>query len=181
MTGQHGDLGAVFDAHVASEFVTRDVGATMATMTDDPYVNHVPTMMGGVGRDQVARFYERHFIGHWPADTTITPVSRTQDGERVVDEMIIKFTHDVTMDAILPGVPPTGRHVAIPAVAVVGFDGGRVAYEHIYWDQASLLAQIGLIDPSTLPVTGAEQADKILDKDLPANRLLARGGAAGPA
>jgi carboxymethylenebutenolidase len=169
MTGQGTDLGAVFDAHVASEFVARDVTATMATMTDDPYVNHVPTMTGGVGREQVASFYERHFIGQWPADTTITPVSRTQDGQHVVDEIIVRFTHDVVMDAILPGVPPTGRGVAIPTVVVVGFDGGKIAYEHIYWDQASLLAQIGLIDTSTLPVTGAEQADKILDKDLPAN------------
>jgi carboxymethylenebutenolidase len=181
MTGQQGDLGAVFDAHVASEFVARDVGATMATMTDDPYVNHVPTMMGGVGREQVESFYQRHFIGQWRADTTITPVSRTQDGEHVVDEMIIKFTHDVTMDAILPGVPPTGRPLAIPAVVVMGFDGGKVAYENVYWDQASLLAQVGLIDASTLPVTGAEQADKILDKDLPANHLLTRRPAGGTA
>ena len=168
------DLGAVFDAHVASEFVAQDVDATMATMTNDPYVNHVPTMMGGVGREQVAGFYRRHFIGQWPADTTITPVSRTQDGERVVDEMVIRFTHDVVMDAILPGVQPTGRQVAIPAVVVMGFDGGKVAYEHIYWDQASVLAQIGLIDHGALPVTGAEQTDKILDKDLPANHLLVR-------
>jgi carboxymethylenebutenolidase len=175
MTGQHNDLGAVFDAHVASEFVARDVGATMATMTDDPYVNHVPTMMGGIGRDQVASFYERHFIGQWPADTTITPVSRTEDAEHVVDEMIMNFTHDVVMDAILPGVPPTGRRVKLPVVVVMGFTGGKVSYEHIYWDQACLLAQVGLIDPSTLPVTGAEQADKILDKEMPANRLLARG------
>jgi carboxymethylenebutenolidase len=173
-SGQHDDLGAVFDAHVASEFVARDVDATMATMTDDPYVNHVPTLMGGVGREQVADFYRRHFIGRWPADTTITPVSRTQDGQRVVDEMVITFTHDVTMDAILPGVSPTGRRVQIPAVVVMGFDSGKVSYEHIYWDQASILAQIGLIDSGTLPVTGAEQADKILDKDLPANHLLER-------
>lgn len=168
------DLGAVFDAHVASEFVARDVDATMATMTDDPYVNHVPTLMGGVGREQVADFYRRHFVGQWPADTTITPVSRTQDGHRVVDEMVITFTHDVTMDAILPGIPPTGQRVQIPAVVVMGFDNGKVSYEHVYWDQASILAQIGLIDASALPVTGAEQAGKVLDKDRPANHLLVR-------
>jgi carboxymethylenebutenolidase len=168
------DLGAVFDAHVASEFVARDVDATMATMTDDPYVNHVPTMMGGVGRDEVAGFYRRYFIGHWPADTSITPVSRTQDSEHVVDEMIMNFTHDVVMDALLPGVQPTGRWVRLPVVVVMGFGGGKVAYEHIYWDQASLLAQVGLLDRSMLPVTGAEQAEKILDKDLPANGLLSR-------
>jgi carboxymethylenebutenolidase len=168
------DLGGVFDAHVASEFVAKDVGATMATMTDDPYVNHVPTMMGGVGRDEVASFYQRHFIGHWPADTSITHVSRTQDSRHVVDEMIMNFTHDVVIDAFLPGAHPTGRRVRLPVVVVVGFDGGKVAYEHIYWDQASLLAQVGLLDPGTLPVTGAEQAEKVLDKNLPANSLLTR-------
>lgn len=168
------DLGEVFDAHVASEFVARDVGATMATMTGDPYVNHVPTMMGGVGREEVASFYRQHFIGRWPADTTITPVSRTQDSRHVVDEMIMNFTHDVVMDALLPGVPPTGRPVRLPVVVVMGFDDGKVAYEHIYWDQASLLAQVGMLDAAALPVTGAEQAEKILDKNLPANQLLSR-------
>jgi carboxymethylenebutenolidase len=166
------DLGAVFDAHVRHEFVDRDVDATMATMTAEPYVNHVPVMTGGVGRDAVRRFYAEHFIGQWPADTAITHVSRTVGAERVVDEMVVTFTHDVAMDALLPGVPPTGQRVELPVVAVVGFAGGKVAHEHIYWDQASLLVQVGLLDPRALPVTGAEQARKLLDKSLPSNTLM---------
>jgi carboxymethylenebutenolidase len=171
---QPDDLGAVFDEHVAEEFVAKDVAATMATMTEEPFVNHVPTMMGGVGGKAVAEFYENYFIGHWPQDTTITPVSRTVGGDRVVDEMIMSFTHDIPMNTFLPGVAPTGRPVRLPVVVVMGFDGNKVAYERIYWDQASLLAQVGLIDEALLPVTGAIQAAKVLDKDIPANRLLGR-------
>ena len=174
MTDPRTDLGAVFDAHVANEFVARDVDATMATMTADPYVNHVPTMMGGVGHDEVARFYADHFIGHWPADTAITPVSRTVGDDRVVAEMVMTFTHDIVMDTFLPGIQPTGRHVSLAVVVIMGFHGDKVAYEHIYWDQASLLAQIGLLDEKALPVTGVIQALKILDKDIAANPLLLR-------
>ena len=169
-----GDLGAVFDAHVRHEFVDRDIDATMQTMTAEPYVTHVPVMTGGVGRAEVREFYTRHFIGRWPADTAITPVSRTVGADRVVDEMVLAFTHDVEMDAILPGVPPTGRRVEVPFVVVMAFEGGKVAHEHIYWDQASMLVQVGLLDPSKLPVTGIEQARKLLDKSLPSNTLMRR-------
>ncbi|AYE96824.1 hypothetical protein C0J29_20530 [Mycobacterium paragordonae] len=174
MSSAADDLSVVFDEHVASEFVAKDVQATMATMTADPFVNHVPTMMGGVGGAAVADFYDRYFIGHWPDDTTITPVSRTVGADRVVEEMVISFTHDIAMPTFLPGVAPTGRPVLLPLVVVMGFDGPRVAYERIYWDQASLLVQIGLLDGSSLPVTGVAQAHKVLNKDLPANTLLAR-------
>lgn len=174
MSSAEPDLNVVFDEHVASEFVAKDVQATMATMTADPFVNHVPTMMGGVGAAAGADFYGRYFIGHWPDDTTITPVSRTVGADRVVEEMVISFTHDIPMPTFLPGVAPTGRPVLLPLVVVVGFDGPRVAYERIYWDQASLLVQIGLLDQALLPVTGVAQAHKVLDKDLPSNTLLAR-------
>lgn len=168
------DLGALFDEHVADEFVERDLSATMATMTAEPFVNHVPTMMGGVGAAAVADFYGKHFIGHWPEDTTITPVSRTVGKDQVVDEMIISFTHDIPMDTFLPGVAPTGRTVRLPVVVVMGFDDDKVAFERIYWDQASLLVQVGMLDEARMPVTGAIQADKVLDKDMPANQLLRR-------
>jgi carboxymethylenebutenolidase len=157
------DLGAVFDEHVAAEFVHLDLEATMATMTDDPYVNHVPVMTGGVGVEGVRSFYGRHFIGKWPADISITPVSRTVGGDQVVDELVLSFTHDIEMDQLLPGVAPTGRHVRLPFCVVVKFEGDKLAHEHIYWDQASLLVQVGLLDRSDLPVTGAEQADGVLD------------------
>lgn len=170
------DLSAIFDRHVADEFVAKDVAATMATMTAAPFVNHVPTMMGGVGADGVADFYAKHFIGHWPADTAIIPVCRTVGADRVVDEMIMSFTHDIPMPTFLPGVAPTGRAVLLPVVVVMGFepdsDAPKVAYERIYWDQASLLVQVGLLDPTLLPVTGVDQARKVLDKDLPVKTPL---------
>jgi carboxymethylenebutenolidase len=173
MSKSGADIAAVFDDHMAAEFVQRDLDAAMATMTDDPYVYQVPVMTGGVGQEQVRRFYGEHFIGKWPEDTAITPVSRTVSEDQVVDELVLSFTHDVEMDSILPGVPPTGRSVRLPFCVVVKFDGGLVAHEHIYWDNASLLVQTGLLDPGDLPVTGAEQADNLLDpRARPTNELM---------
>ena len=169
--------GAIFDAHIRAEFEERDVEATMATMTGAPYVTHVPVLTGGYGRDEVRRFYGRHFIGRWPADTAIVPISRTTGQGRVIDELVMSFTHDLDMPALLPGVPPTGRKVELPFVVVMGIEDGKVAYEHIYWDQASLLVQVGLLDPGALPVSGAEQARKLRDPTLPSNALIARAEA----
>ncbi len=171
------DIATVFDDHVTAEFVDMDLDATMATMADNPYVNHIPVMTGGVGFDDVRRFYGDHFIGKWPKDIAITPVSRTVGEDQVVDELVLAFTHDIEMPQLLPGVAPTGRHVRLAFCVVVGFDGGKVAHEHIYWDQASLLAQVGLLDPSELPITGAEQAGNVLDpRARPLNELIRRAG-----
>jgi len=175
MTFDPKGLGAMFDAHTAAEFKTRDIEATMATMGAAPHLTHVPVMTGGSGRDDVRSFYETWFIGHWPKDTEITPVSRTVGENSVVDEVIVSFTHDCEMQALLPGVAPTGRKVVLPHVVVVGFEGGKIAYEHIYWDQASLLVQIGLLDKAKLPVTGAEQAARLLNPSLPSNTLIPKG------
>ena len=172
MTGKSKSLGEVFDAHTAAEFQTRDIEATMATMGETPHVTHVPTMTGGHGRDAVRRFYETWFIGHWPADTVVKQVSRTVGENRVVDEVIISFTHDCEMPAILPGVAPTGRKVVIPFVVVVGFVGDKISYERIYWDQASMLVQLRLLDKTALPVTGAEQTARLIDPKLPSNTLI---------
>jgi carboxymethylenebutenolidase len=128
----------------------------------------------------VRDFYASYFVGHWPRDTEINRLSRTVDEERVVDELVISFTHDVSMPAILPGVAPTGRHVVLPFVVVVGFEDGKVAYEHIYWDQASMLVQIGMLDPAGLPVSGAEQAHQLHDPTRPANALIRRAGVGSP-
>jgi carboxymethylenebutenolidase len=169
------DAGAVFDAHTRAEFETLDLKATMATMTSDPLVLHVPTGTGGVGAVAVRDFYSRHFIGQWPADLAIEAISRTVGQGRIVDELVLSFTHEVVMDAIAPGVAPTGRHVELPFVVVVGLDGDKIAYEHIYWDQASLLVQLGLIDGAGLPVQGADEARLLLDPTVPFNRLIDRG------
>jgi carboxymethylenebutenolidase len=172
MTGKSKSLGEIFDAHTAAEFQTRDIEATMATMAGAPHVTHVPTMTGGHGRDDVREFYDTWFIGKWPKDTVVTPLSRTIGENGLVDEVIITFTHDIEMPALLPGVPPTGRKVRIPFVVAVGFDSDRIAYERIYWDQASMLVQLGLLDQAKLPVTGAEQTARLLDPTLPSNTLI---------
>ena len=133
----------------------------------------MPVLTGGYGREEVQQFYSRYFIGRWPEDTQIVPVSRTSAQGRVIDELIMRFTHDVAMPALLPGVSPTGRKVELPVVVVMGIDDGKVTYEHIYWDQASLLVQVGLLDPAKLPVSGGEQAHKLLDRRCPRTRSFA--------
>ncbi len=166
------DLEALWERHLEHEFATRDTAATMATMVAEPYVNHIPTMTGGTGADALSRFYAEHFIPKMPKDTTLIPLSRTVGADRVVDEMIFSFTHDEEIDWMLPGVAPTGRAVSVPLVAIVAFRGGRVHHEHIYWDQASVLVQVGLLDVCGLPVAGAETARKAVDETLPSNRLI---------
>ena len=174
MQVQAHDLVALWEAHCRYEFETRDVDATMATMTAEPYVNHVPTLTGGVGRDQLKRFYKYHFIGGNPPDTELVPVSRTVGADQIVDEMLFKFTHTSEIDWMLPGVAPTGKRVEVPLIAIVRFEGDKVAHEHIYWDQASVLVQAGLLDPTGLPVAGIETARKVVDKSLPSNALMSR-------
>lgn len=166
------DLSALWEAHCRHEFETRDVDATMATMVDEPYVNHVPTMTGGVGRGQLKRFYKYHFIGANPPDMELLPVSRTVGTDQLVDEMVIRFTHTSEIDWMLPGVAPTGSKVEVPLVAIVRFRDGMVAHEHIYWDQASVLVQIGALEPGRLPVAGVETARKVMDKERPSNTLM---------
>ena len=151
-------LGKVFDEHIKNEFEKQDVGATMKTMVKEPYVHHIPVLTGGFGYDGVYNFYKDEFIGKMPTDTRFVRVSRTIGKDQVVDELILSFTHDREIEFMLPGIPPTGKYVELPHVVVMKFNGGKIAHEHIYWDQASLLVQIGLLDPKRLPVSGIEQA-----------------------
>jgi carboxymethylenebutenolidase len=167
-------LAELWDRHLGCEFTTRDTEATLATMVADAYVNHIPVLTGGVGIKALRDFYAERFISRMPPDTTITPISRTIGDDQVVDEMIFEFTHTLEMDWMLPGIAPTNRHVEVPLVAIVKFRDGRLAHEHIYWDQASVLVQIGLLDPSRLPVAGVESARKAVDPSVPSNQLIAR-------
>jgi carboxymethylenebutenolidase len=159
----HPDLSQLWEEHTKHEFVTRDVESTLATMVEDAYVNHVPVMTGGYGKTALRAFYSRDFIPSMPPDTILTPVSRTVGENQLVDEMIFSFTHTQDMPWMLPGIPPTNRHVEIPLVAIVKFREGKLVHEHIYWDQASVLKQIGLLADPALPVFGAETARKVLD------------------
>jgi len=166
------NLVALWEEHTRTEFETRDVDATMATMVEQPYVNHIPTMAGGVGHDELKRFYNYHFIGANPSDTSMVPISRTVGVDRLVDELLFSFTHTSEIDWMLPGIAPTGRRVEIPLVAIVQFRDGKVAHEHIYWDQASVLVQIGYLDPTGLPTAGVETARKAVDRRLASNTLV---------
>ena len=157
------DLASLWKEHTDHEFVTRDTDSTLATMVDDAYVNHVPVLTGGLGKGALREFYSRDFIPSMPPDTTLTPVSRTIGEDQLVDEMIFSFTHSQEMPWMLPGVAPTHRRVEIPLVVIVHFRDGKLAHEHIYWDQASVLKQIGLLNDPALPVFGAETARKVLD------------------
>jgi len=163
-----------WDDHVKYEFATRNTDDTIETMVVDAYVNHVPVMTGGVGHDELREFYSQRFIPQMPPDTAMTPVSRTIGVDRVVDEMVFEFTHTINMEWMLPGVEPTGKHVKVALVVIVHFRDGKLAHEHIYWDQASVLAQLGLIDAEKLPVAGVESAEKVLNPSLPSNDLMKR-------
>ena len=168
------DITTVWDQHLGAELFSKDVDATMATMTSDPYVNHVPTMTGGVGAKELRRFYAHHFITVNPPDMEVVPISRTIGEDRIVEEMVIRFTHSRRMDYFLPGLAATHRKIEVPAVVIAQFRDGKLAHEHIYWDQASVLVQAGFLKSGNLPIAGVEVAHKVLDPTLPANRLMAR-------
>lgn len=170
------DLEQLWEAHLRQEFDDKNASATMETMIDSPYVNHIPTMTGGVGKENLEHFYAHYFIPKIPKDTQLELISRTVSKNRLVDEFILSFTHDTELAFMLPGVPPTGRHVELPHVVIVTFEGNKIANEHIYWDQASLLVQVGLLDSQKLPVVGVEQAQKLRNKTLPSNTLFKSWG-----
>jgi carboxymethylenebutenolidase len=161
----------LFQKHVDAE-MKGDLETTMATMNDNPHLNHVPTMAGGVGREGVRAFYRDHLVGKFfPPDVKMASVSRTVGDTQVVEELTISFTHTTVIDWLLPGVAPTGKPVEMAVAVIVGFKDGKISHEHIYWDQAGVLVQVGLLDPKGLPVSGAESARKVVDPKLPARKI----------
>jgi carboxymethylenebutenolidase len=161
------NLVRLWEEHMRYEFETKNADDTIATMVEDSYVNHIPVMTGGVGRADLRTFYATHFIPKMPPDMAMTPVSRTVGSDQLVDEMVINFTHTVEMDWMLPGIAPTGRPVEVALVVIVRFRDGKLAHEHIYWDQASVLAQLGLIDPETLPVAASKAPGRRATRRFP--------------
>lgn len=166
-------LSKAWDQHLGAEFAAKSADEALATMSAEPHVNMVPLMIGARGRTQLRDFYANHFLNQIPPDMEMVTVSRTIGQGRVVDELIAHFTHTIVMDWLLPGIPPTGKHVAMPFVVIVQFDGDKVAHEHLYWDQASVLVQIGLLDRK-LPVLGGEIAAQVLNPVRPMNELINR-------
>jgi len=154
----------LFQKHVDAE-LAGDIETTMATMTDEPHLYNVANMMGGEDKAGVRKFYTNHLVGKFfPPDVKMTTISRTVDDHQIVEEVVIQFTHTTEVEWMLPGIKPTDKRVEVALVVVVGVKDGKIAHEHIYWDQATVLAQIGLLDPKGLPVCGAESAQRMLGK-----------------
>ncbi|KAF0642663.1 hypothetical protein FPSE5266_05572 [Fusarium pseudograminearum] len=148
--GPYFDLEYIWEEHTHYEFADRSVEHTMSTMVQEPYVNHIPTLTGGIGRDKLSDFYRHNFIFNNSADSELDLISRTIGIDRVVDEFLFKFTHNQEIPWMLPGVPPTNIKAEVPFTAVVNIRGDRLYHEHISWDQGTLLRQLGLL-PEYLP------------------------------
>lgn len=172
--GPYFDLSRLWDMHRHNCLDTPDVDAIMAGMVPEPYVNNVPTRTGGVGHDRVRDFYANHFLGRMPSDTRILPISRTVGACQLVEECLLSFTHSTVIDWLLPGVAPTQRYVEIPMVSIVDFRGEKLNRLQTYWDQASVLVQIGRLETDDHPITGIDCARKIVNEDLPSNELMLR-------
>jgi carboxymethylenebutenolidase len=155
------DLERIWTEHIAGEFTTKDVEVTLATMVDDASVDHVPVHSGGRGKEQLRVFYRDVFIPSWPEDLQMTLLNRVIGENQLVEELRLRFTHSKPMNWFLPQVPPTNRPVDIDMVVVVQFRGDKLACERIYWDHASVLRQVGLLQvaqPNPSPSTGSPDA-----------------------
>jgi carboxymethylenebutenolidase len=139
------DLQKIWADHLAGEFTIKDVDYTLATMVEDAYVNHMPVNTGGRGKEQLRRFYRDDFIPSWPDDLKMTLTNRVLGESHIVEELHLHFTHSRQMNWFLPNVPPTNKVVDIDLVVVVQFRGDKLACERIYWDQAAVLRQVGLL------------------------------------
>jgi len=164
--GPYFDLDALWEEHTYYEFENRSVECTMGTMVQEPYVNHVPTLTGGIGRADLTAFYRDHFIFKNPEDVETVLLSRSIGIDRVIDEQLFKCTHNAQIDWLAPGVPPTGKKLNIPMVAVVNIRGDRLYHEHIWWDQGTVLVQLGLM-PEHLPFPSPTGSGKKLEYRVP--------------
>ena len=152
---------AIWQQHTYAEFVLKDADAALATMAEDPYVFMISSGVVRVGRAAVREFYADHFLPQIPPDLEITSLSQTVGDDRLVEEMVMRFTHSIDMDWILPGLQPTGRTAEFVLAGVIHFEGGKVAHEHLYWDQATLLSQMGVLY-HPLAAGGVDSAQRLL-------------------
>ena len=137
---------AIWQQHTYAEFVLKDADAALATMTENPYLLMIATGTACTGRAAVREYYADHFMPAIPPDLELTSLSQTIGSDRFVEEMVVRFTHTIEMDWLLPTLRPSGRRAEFIIAAVIGFEDGKVAHEHIYWDQATLLSQMGVLD-----------------------------------
>jgi carboxymethylenebutenolidase len=137
---------AAWQQHTYAEFVLKDADAALAAMTEHPYLLMIATGTACVGKAAVREYYADHFLPAIPSDLELQSLSQTIGSDRLVEEMVVRFTHTIEMDWLLPTLRPTGRRAEFIIAAVIGFEDGKVAHEHIYWDQATLLSQMGVLD-----------------------------------
>lgn len=175
MSNTEAEIDSLWNLHMESEFAKRSPEEALATMTDDPRVTTVATLIGGRGREEVRNFYANHFLNQLPDDLEVVPISRTIGQGRLVDELVVKFTHTKQMDWVLPGLAPTGKRIEFAMVAVIYFQDGKIAVENLYWDNGTILRQAGLLPDPDLPVIGAEAARLIANPTMLHNQLLRRG------
>ncbi|CAE8680073.1 unnamed protein product [Polarella glacialis] len=192
-------LAKLWDAHLAHEFdpEQKSTAYTLATMTETASVNHVPTLVGASGHQLLSYFYQNHFIFQNPP-MSLQLIKRTISADApkssgsLVDEMVVNLTHNAEVDWLLPGVKPTGLAISFPLVVSVDFtrhaqaasgdahDGWRLLGERIYWDQATVLQQVGKLVPGQplevgLPISGPEQAAKVVDVESVRSNEMLRG------
>lgn len=171
LTKEQDAMVELWEAHTGSEFAEHDADAAIATMTARPVLLHVPVNTGATGREPLRKFYAEVFIPALPDDMELELITRTVGENRIVDEFIMHLTHSLRMDWFVPGADATGKRLAVPTVAIIAFEDGLIASEHIYWDNATVLRQLDLIDDS-LPVLGGDQGARLIDPDAPANQLI---------
>ena len=146
LTPDQQTLLAAWQRHTYAEFELKDADAALETMTENPYLLMVATGTACIGRAAVREYYANHFLPAIPSDLELQSLSQTIGSDRLVEEMVVSFTHTIEMNWLLPTLRPTGRRGEFLIAAVIGFENGRVAHEHIYWDQATLLSQMGVLD-----------------------------------
>lgn len=152
----------LLERHINAE-LQGDLATTMSTMTDTPHLLNIPNMMGGDDYAGVKSFYENHLVGKFfPPDVEMHRISLTVGKQQIVEELVIEFTHTEIVDWMLPNILPTGKKVEIGVVVIVGIKDKKISHEHIYWDQASVLNQVGLLECKELPICGSESAQKLL-------------------
>ncbi|KAH9995329.1 NTF2-like protein [Xylariaceae sp. FL0662B] len=158
------DYEKVLEQNVENKFYSRNLQETMSTYTTHkvPHVTYMPTLTGGIGAEELQRFYSEFFMNQNPPSMKLTLLSRTIGADRAVDEMHVSFKHTQEMPWILPGVPPTNKRVEVVVVSIVALRGGKLHHEHVYWDQASVLVQVGLLDPKLVPQKAKEKGVKRL-------------------
>jgi len=152
---------ATWQQHTHAEFVLKDADAALATMTENPYVLAIPLGTGGTGRIGVREFYANQFLPYIPPDFELISLSQVFGEDRIVEEFVIRFTHTLVMEWMLPGLRATGRKAEFAFVGIIQFQAGKVANEHLYWDQATVLSQLGVLDHPAA-AAGAGSAARLL-------------------